>query len=1184
MLFLALIIIFSAKNVFAQDQYTLTLEKQDGIYMTRQGVSYGYDSYPYYIYKMDGMFAYCIEPGKHISTYTYVGNSDYVDLGFSEELKEKLELIGYYGRDYPGHNNVRYSMAAQALIWELTGVDSVTFWTKQNEQGDEIDISKERNEIMNLVNNHKTLPSFKTSYQGYLKREITITDTNKVLNNYEIQSSGIENVSIDNNILHITPNKVGTYTITLKRKSYDEYNTIIFVGKGDNSSQKLGRLHFNKEIKTNITINVSGISLLVQKVNENNQNIKISNIKFKVKDLIRNKYLCINDDCVYKTNTLGNYLVGPLDYGEYEIEELEDQFINGYSWNSEKLHVSLNEDTVFKYNDEYHNYLELSFKNNSVLGTLEVYKKGERLNIVNNEVSYRENNIVNMAFEVYDNNNKLVKTFSTNSKGYGKASGLKVGKYYLLEKYTLSNYIKLDKIPFEIKQENQYQTSIIYTMNVKNILKKGNLEFSKVDSKTNKGIMDTVIEIYNEYNTLLLTKTTDANGKVIVNNLPVGKYYIKEKEANYYYKKTNEKLNFEINENEETVKVKMTNDKIMGKVELEKYGEEFLINNNEVNYKTISLANIEFNLYNEKKELIDTLKTNNEGYLSKELELGKYYIQEKTKLLNYQENNDKYYFEIKKNGNEAINVRLMVNNYLKKGSVEFNKEELLTLKGIDNTIVELYNDNNELLLTRKTNSDGKIIINNLPVGKYYFKEKEANYYFKITDEIVPFEIKKHDEVVKTHLTNEKIVGNLEINKLGENYHFINNEIVYENDTLHNIEFDIYDKNDNIIGSFITDKNGYGKYDNLPLGEYYLREKTGLDRYLNVNKYPFEIKKGFDNQGIDVHMDIVNKLKKGNLEFSKEDLITSEGIPNTIIEIYNDKDMLLLTKKTDKFGKVIINNLPFGKYYIVEKEANYYYEKTDEKVMFEIKENGEIVKAKMTNKKILGNLEIEKHGEKYLINGEDIIYEKINLPDIQFALYDETNNLITTLKTDENGIIKYANLPLGKYYLIEKNMVDDYLPNTDKIYFEIKKDGNSGIDTKLTIDNYLKKGSLEFSKVDLTTSEGIPNTIIEIYNDNDELLFTKKTDELGKVVINNLPLGKYYIVEKEANSLYMITNEKVLFEIKEDGEIVKANMTNEKIEIPVPKTKTNESIIANSLFSIMFLIGIGRMYYEKKESY
>ena len=283
MIFFALMFLFSAKDVFAQDQYQLTLEKQDGIFMSRRGANYDDDSYPYYIYKMNGMFAYCIEPGKHISTYTYVGEEDYIDLPFSEELKEKLELIGYYGRDYPGHNNVRYSMATQALIWELTGVDTVTFWTGLNETGEEIDISKERNEIINLVNNHKTLPDFNNKYTAHLKHELVISDANKVLSNFEIVSNDIGNIYIDNNTLHIIPDKVGIYNISLKRKSYDEYNTIIFVGKGDNSSQKLGRLHFNKEISKDITVNVKGIRLLFHKVDENNKTIRVSNIKFKIK-------------------------------------------------------------------------------------------------------------------------------------------------------------------------------------------------------------------------------------------------------------------------------------------------------------------------------------------------------------------------------------------------------------------------------------------------------------------------------------------------------------------------------------------------------------------------------------------------------------------------------------------------------------------------------------------------------------------------------------------------------------------------------------------------------------------------------------------------------------------------------------------------------------------------------------
>ena len=364
MIFLALMIIISVKDVLAQDQYKLTLEKQDGIYFSRRGENFKDDSYPYYLYKFGDIYAYCIEPGKHISTYTYVGEEEFVDLGFSEELKEKLELIGYYGRDYPGHENIRYSMATQALIWELTGVDTVTFWTKQNEKGEEIDVSNERNEIMKLVNNHKTVPSFKTNYYGDLKREIKIIDTNNVLDSYEVIEKGNQDISIKNNTLTIIPKVIGEYNIELRKKNYNEYKTIIFVGKGDNSSQKIARLHFTKEIKTNFNLKVNGINVVIHKMDENDNPVKISGIKFKIKDLTRNIDVCSNTmDCIYETNEEGIIIVESLPYGEYEIEEVEDQIIPGYIWNSEKLHISIDDNTNFNYIEELGNYIDLYFNN-----------------------------------------------------------------------------------------------------------------------------------------------------------------------------------------------------------------------------------------------------------------------------------------------------------------------------------------------------------------------------------------------------------------------------------------------------------------------------------------------------------------------------------------------------------------------------------------------------------------------------------------------------------------------------------------------------------------------------------------------------------------------------------------------------------------------------------------------------
>ena len=986
-LFFMLIYIFSIKSVFAQQEYHLTLEKQDGIYFSRKGANFSDDSYPYYIYRFGNMYAYCLQPGKHFKTYDYVGMDNFVDLSFSDEVKEQLELIGHFGRDYPGHDNVRYSMAAQALIWELTGVDTVTYWTEQYEQGQEIDVTAEKNEIMSLVNKAKLFPNISNNITGNLNREISIVDSNKILENYEIENTSANLVSISGNTLKIIPKVIGDATITLNYKKYDDLKTIIFVGKDNSDSQILGRLRLSIDKKMTINLKVNGIKILVNKVNDLGERVTYRGIAFKIKDLSTNSYICENDNCKYYTNDQGLFTTKDLGYGTYEIEEPFGQFMKGLIRNSGIVRVTINEDTPLTFQDGYNNVV-VNFVNNRFNSKIFLYKKGEKAVFTNNKITYESIMLDDVEFDLYQSN-QFMGTIKSNSNGPAMEYA-PIGILYAIEKTELPEYVQdKSKHEFWVQQSSSEVTESSVTVNIQNNLKKGTLEFSKVDDKTNIGIADTVIEIYNENNELLLTKTTDASGKVIINNFPYGKYYILEKQANDMYQKNDEKLFFEIKENGKTVNVKMTNKKATGYLELTKYGEKLIIKDGESSYQNILLPNISFDLYNEHDELIDTLTTDNNGYVKKELELGKYYVKERNELSNYQDNNEKYSFEIKKNENEVIDAKLNINNYLKKGKIEFIKEDYYTGEGISDTVIEIYNENNELLFTKTT--------------------------------------------------NEK-------------------------------------------------------------------------------------------------------------------------------------------------GKVIINNLPLGKYYVVEKEANYFYQKTDEKKYFEIKQNNETVKKKLTNKKIVGDLEIIKHGEKYLINDNDISYEKKVLPNIEFSLYDENNNLIGILKTDKNGYYKYANLPIGKYYLIEKTNLNNYINDAKKIPFEITKDGDTGKSVQLVIDNYLKKGSVEFTKIDLATGEGIPNTIIEIYDEKNNLLLSRETDELGKVIINNLPTGRYYILEKEANLMYQITNEKVYFEIKDDGEIVKAKMTNEKITIPVPKTNTKESIIVYSIFGISILIGIGRFCYERKETF
>ena len=137
--------------------------------------------------------------------------------------------------------------------------------------------------------------------------------------------------------------------------------------------------------------------------------------------------------------------------------------------------------------------------------------------------------------------------------------------------------------------------------------------------------------------------------------------------------------------------------------------------------------------------------------------------------------------------------------------------------------------------------------------------------------------------------------------------------------------------------------------------------------------------------------------------------------------------------------------------------------------------------------------------------------------------------------------------IHKYYIIETEPSTGYVITEDKVYFEIKENGEI---VKAEMTNKPIYGTLEFTKTDLSTSEPLPNTKIEIYTEKDELIFEGITDEEGKIIIEELRYGRYYILEKEAPEGYILNTEKMYFEILEDGEIVKCTMTNEQVIIEV----------------------------------
>lgn len=133
--------------------------------------------------------------------------------------------------------------------------------------------------------------------------------------------------------------------------------------------------------------------------------------------------------------------------------------------------------------------------------------------------------------------------------------------------------------------------------------------------------------------------------------------------------------------------------------------------------------------------------------------------------------------------------------------------------------------------------------------------------------------------------------------------------------------------------------------------------------------------------------------------------------------------------------------------------------------------------------------------------------------------------IGTAKTDAQGIATFSNLYPGTYQLKETLTNSNYILNSET--FEITVEYNKT--TVKEITNEYKKGNLIVNKVDKDNNK-IPlgNVIFDLFsNEFKRVIGSYATDVNGRIIINNLRIGEYRLIEKETGKWYELTEDKVL---------------------------------------------------------
>lgn len=419
----------------------LVMEENTNIYYAMYNQDF-YRSFSYFRYFQDGKRVYCIDPDQKVTTNVYEERFEYSEL--PKEVLDKINLIGYFGSDYPGHNTLKYELATQALIWEEIKGVTVEWYTERYSYGTKIDVSEEEREIKRLIQNHRIKPMLTyRSVTGKIGDRVLIFDGNYVLQNYEIVSFDGGQARIDDDGIRLQLiEKVGNYKLILKRKKYDSNHTTYYVAPSS-QAMMLGRIE-DEYIEIPVEIKSGFVNLKKYGVGLDGIKIPLSNVTFELRAAKNmyyhsgaNRYLKDELVGIYKTNEDGMLEV-ELPYGEYYFVETETK--ENYEMTSQFY--------PFKITDKVSSLEVLNQMKYASLKLLKVDKD-------TNEP------LEGVLFSITNLNTMEEISARTNEEGFVLLDKLPLGTYLIKESETISGYILSEEE--KVVELKEYKEEAFYT-------------------------------------------------------------------------------------------------------------------------------------------------------------------------------------------------------------------------------------------------------------------------------------------------------------------------------------------------------------------------------------------------------------------------------------------------------------------------------------------------------------------------------------------------------------------------------------------------------------------------------------------------------------------------------------------------------------------------------------------------
>lgn len=402
-------------------------------------------------------------------------------------------------------------------------------------------------------------------------------------------------------------------------------------------------------------------------------------------------------------------------------------------------------------------------------------------------------------------------------------------------------------------------------------------------------------------------------------------------------------------------------------------------------------------------------------------------------------------------------------------------------------------------------------------------------------------------------------GKLELQKLNTNGDLVNGAI-----------FNVTGPNG--YNQDITVTNGKITIDKLRKGIYTITEKSAPDGYLlNTQAYNVEVKvnqtatQAIVNNEPTGTIQVIKKSEQGDLiKGTIFKVIANENIKNVAgTKKYYTEGQVIANITTDSNGLAEITNLPLGKYIVEETQATtgYLIDNTKHNVTLSYKGQTEKIVLESFEKidtTPTGEITVYKTDSynNRLKGAEISLYAREDIKNVAGTkTWYKKGDLVTKAITNDDGMVKFSDLHLGKYYVKETNAPEGYLLNNKEFDAELKYKDQTTKVIYLEINNVIDEeptGTITIIKKDSeagsvpqgdATFNGAVYKVYaseDIYNkaktkkfySNGDLVATRTMNEKGETEdITNLPLGKYVVKEETAPIGYMLDKNTYNLELK-----------------------------------------------------